>query len=80
MKKTAKAVFQLVDKRGSELKNSEPPFEIPLEFSPIVKRLGLYEPTMLGLFWTLPCPIGHLLYIHGSESKHRLHRQFFKSP
>ena len=28
----------------------------------------------------LPCPVGHLLQIQGSESKHRLHRQFFKSP
>ncbi len=66
--------------KGAGIKKFRTPFEIPFEFSPIVKRCGLYEPTMLGHFWTFPCPIGHLLYIHGSESKHRLHRQFFKSP
>jgi hypothetical protein len=55
------APSQFVDKRGSELKNSEPLLEIPFEFFPEVRRLGLYEPTMLGHFWTSPCPIGHLL-------------------
>ncbi len=50
---------QFEDKRGSELKNSEPLFKFPLNFH--LTRLGLYKPTRLGYFWTLICPIGHLL-------------------
>ncbi|TCN18822.1 hypothetical protein EV146_11921 [Mesobacillus foraminis] len=32
---------------------------------------------LLGHNSTSPCPIGHLFQVQGSESKHRLHRQYF---
>ena len=59
-KKTAYAV-SVCRQKGFGIKKFRPLFEIPFEFSPKVKRLGLNWPTMLGHFWTSPCPIGHLL-------------------
>ncbi len=55
-------------------------FRTPLYFFFDMKRFlfvaDLSQGHYVYCFWDLLCPVGKFFKIHGSESKHRLHRQF----
>ena len=64
---------QIVDKR-----HLNEPIQMPfVEFLLVRAKFRPILCNLLRHFWTLPGPTGHLLQVHGSKSKHRLHGQFF---